>query len=114
MIRDQLAITLRSLGDPTRLAIVNTLMQGTHCNCEISDKLGLSASLISHHMRVLTELGLIIAERQPQDRRWIYYRINPSAVAELTATLTTLFDPARIQPRDPLCCIDGSSCSKGE
>lgn len=98
-----LAQQLKILADPTRLLIFDLLMQGVQCNCELGDKLTLAPNLISHHLGVLRRSGLVDAERDPVDARWIYYSINRSALEELTASLATFFDPARIQQRQPQC-----------
>ena len=60
---------LKALSDPTRLAILDLLMEGVQCNCEIAERLDLSLSLISHHMRSLREAGLIEFEHDPLDAR---------------------------------------------
>ncbi len=99
----KLADMLRILGDPTRLAIFNLLMEGVQCNCELGDKLGLPMNLISHHLKVLREAGLVDAERDPVDGRWIYYSIHQNALDQLRTQLSDFFDPQRIQPRLPSC-----------
>jgi ArsR family transcriptional regulator len=100
---DTLARMLRILGEPTRLAIFDLLMGGVHCNCEISEQLGLSLSLVSHHLRVLRKVGLVHAERAPEDARWIYYSIDQEALARLGQSIDHLLDVDRIQPRQPWC-----------
>ncbi|KAB8139724.1 winged helix-turn-helix transcriptional regulator [Chloroflexia bacterium SDU3-3] len=99
----QIAQWLKVLAEPRRLAIVQMLMQGTCCNCEISAQLGLAANLVSHHTTVLREAGLVTTERDAEDARWIYVAINRPALAELHAALGAFFDPARIQERVPQC-----------
>ena len=98
-----LAKTLRVLADPRRLRILDLLMEGVQCNCEIAGRLGMSLSLISHHMRVLREARLVRGERDPEDARWIYYSANQATLVQLTRTLGDLLDVNRIQPRVPSC-----------
>ena len=98
-----LAAMLRLLGDPTRLAIFERLMQGVQCNCEIGDNLGLPMNLISHHLRILRKAGLVNTERDLSDRRWVYYSVNPEALTRLREALWTCLDPAQIQARQPGC-----------
>lgn len=98
-----LADTLKILSDPNRLAIFDLLMQGVQCNCEIGDRLKLPMNLISHHLKVLRDAGLVDAERDPADARWVYYSINKLALAQLHEQLDTFLDPRRIQPRSPTC-----------
>src|SRR5512136_3377532 len=99
----ELASLLRVLGDPTRLAIFDLLMQGVQCNCEIGDRLGLTMNLISHHLKALREAGLVDAERDPTDARWVYYSANQAKLAELRQQLMAFLDSKRIQPRLPTC-----------
>jgi len=103
MASESLASTLKALSDPTRLSIFDMLMEGVHCNCEIAQRLGLSLSLVSHHLRVLGQAGLVRGERAPDDGRWIYYSINQDALEELTSALEHTLDARRIRPRQPVC-----------
>jgi ArsR family transcriptional regulator len=94
---------LKALADPNRLRIFLLLMDGVQCNCELGDALEMPSNLISHHLRVLREAGLVNVERDPVDARWIYYSIDPTALADFTRTFGTLFDPSRIKERLPAC-----------
>jgi len=67
---------LKALADPSRLSVLNVLMEGVQCNCEIAERLGFSLSLISHHLHVLHEVGLVQSERDVQDARWIYHSVD--------------------------------------
>ncbi len=66
------------------------------------------ANLISHHLRALREAGLITAERDVLDARWIYYSINRPALQNLNQVFGAFFDPARIKPRRPVCGPEGA------
>jgi ArsR family transcriptional regulator len=72
---DRMASALRVLADPVRLQIVS-LLAGTEeaCVCELTPALGVSQPTVSHHLRVLSEAGLL--QRQ-QRGRWAYYRLRP-------------------------------------
>jgi ArsR family transcriptional regulator len=100
---DGLVQMLKALADPSRLSIFNMLMEGVQCSCEISEQLGFSLSLISHHLRVLREVGLVNSERDAQDARWIYYSIDRGKLAQLDRAMRHLLDVNRIQPRVPSC-----------
>ena len=99
----ELAGIVKVLSDPTRLAIFDLLMQGVQCNCEIGGCLDLPMNLISHHLKALREAGLVTAERDALDRRWVYYSVNPDTLARLREQLLVFFDPQRIQARLPTC-----------
>ncbi|MDR5695064.1 MAG: metalloregulator ArsR/SmtB family transcription factor [Armatimonadota bacterium] len=59
-----LAETFRTLGDPTRAAILYALVHGELCVCDLAEIVGISESAISHHLRVLRNLRLVNYRRQ--------------------------------------------------
>jgi ArsR family transcriptional regulator len=99
----RLAEWLKVLAEPRRLLIFNLLMQGVECNCELGEQLEMAPNLISHHLSVLRQAGLVDVERDALDGRWIYYSVNRTALNELNAAFGAFFDSARIQPRHPTC-----------
>jgi ArsR family transcriptional regulator, arsenate/arsenite/antimonite-responsive transcriptional repressor len=50
---------LRAIADPVRLQLVDALAREDACACELRERLGLSAPLLSHHLKVLREAGLV-------------------------------------------------------
>jgi ArsR family transcriptional regulator len=83
-----LADRFKALGDPTRLAIVNQLAGADEvCVCHLVPDTGLSQPTISHHLRLLRDVGLVTSERRGT---WAYYRLVPEAVAELADALAPL------------------------
>jgi ArsR family transcriptional regulator, lead/cadmium/zinc/bismuth-responsive transcriptional repressor len=59
-----LADLFRLLGDPTRLRIVLACVDEKRAVGAIAETLGLSASLVSHHLRLLRAARIVRAERQ--------------------------------------------------
>ena len=104
---ERLVEQLKALANPKRLQMIHLLMEGVHCNCEIGEALGMSPNLISHHMSILRELGLVEMERDAVDGRWIYFSVNETALAELNEAHQQFFDPRRIRPRRPMCGPQG-------
>jgi ArsR family transcriptional regulator len=98
-----LADRLKVLAEPKRLLIFNLLMEGVQCNCELGDYLEMPPNLISHHLSKLRAAGLVDAERDPIDSRWVYYSVNRAALEELNAAFGTFFDTNRIKPRRNTC-----------
>jgi ArsR family transcriptional regulator, arsenate/arsenite/antimonite-responsive transcriptional repressor len=94
---------LKVLSDPRRLEILDLLIDGVQCNCEIGDHLDMAPNLISHHIRVLRKAGLVLAERDPGDARWIYYSVNRERLEQMSALFGQFLNPERIQPRRPDC-----------
>jgi ArsR family transcriptional regulator, lead/cadmium/zinc/bismuth-responsive transcriptional repressor len=59
-----LADLFRLLGDPTRLRIVLACVDERRAVGSIAESLGLSPSLVSHHLRLLRAARILRAERQ--------------------------------------------------
>jgi ArsR family transcriptional regulator len=68
------ASLLKVLADDTRLAVVRQLMEGPKHVGEINESLQLEQSLLSHHLKVLREAGLVLSER---DGKAVTYRLAP-------------------------------------
>ena len=101
----------KALADPNRLRVLDVLMDGDSCNCELTEKLGLPANLLSHHLRVLRKVGLINSRRDAIDGRWIYYSIDKETVITWHTWFAEFLDPARIQDRPVLCGPEGQVVS---
>lgn len=74
----------RALGDPVRWAIVRELQIGSRCACVLAEVTGVSSTLLSHHLRVLREAGLITGAKRG---RWIDYTLEMNALCALAAQL---------------------------
>jgi len=57
------------------------------CACVFSERLGLGASTVSHHMKVLHEAGLIASRK---DGLWVYYTLRPEVIAAVAKELSVL------------------------
>lgn len=83
----------RALGDPTRLRIVRLLEGGSRCVCEIQRDLpDVAPNLLSHHLRVLREAGLVSAHKRG---RWVDYALRAEGWAELRQALPVLCKGSR-------------------
>jgi arsenate reductase (thioredoxin) len=91
---DQVA---RALGDPLRWRIVGLLAGEQLCVGHLAEALGIAQPLVSHHLKVLRDTGLIQAERY---RYWTYYRLRPQALDGLADRLWLL---ARTSPAATAC-----------
>lgn len=80
----ELASAFKALGDPTRLRILAVLADATRCVCEIQEAVDVPGNLLSHHLKVLREAGLIEGERRG---RWIDYHLIASALDRLRRAL---------------------------
>lgn len=86
-------LIFKALGDPLRVRIVEFLrhpdaqccsFQDKVCACDVERLLGLSQPTISHHMKLLVQAGLVVAEKTG---RWVYYRIDREAFAQAATYL---------------------------
>lgn len=73
-----------ALADPVRLRILAVLAPGRRCVCEIQDRVPIPANLLSYHLRILREAGLVEGNRRG---RWIDYRLSDGAGAALNGAL---------------------------
>jgi ArsR family transcriptional regulator, arsenate/arsenite/antimonite-responsive transcriptional repressor len=81
---DATAQLFKALGDPARVKILNVLATSDEpvCVCELVAPLGLSQPTVSHHLKKLTDAGLLRRERRGV---WAYFSIDPDAASRLRA-----------------------------
>ena len=99
---DQAAIVFAALADPVRLRILSVLADAGRCVCDIRSEVPLAANLVSYHLRVLREAGLIEGNRRG---RWIDYHLAPHAASLVAGALATAGFTADIG--QPAGCADG-------
>ena len=85
------AYRFRALGDETRLRILEALVAGEQSVSDLIAAVDIGQSLMSHHLRILRESGLVVDHRRG---RWIYYAIAEPALAAVKLALYEL-DPLR-------------------
>jgi ArsR family transcriptional regulator len=95
---DRLADRLRALGDSTRLHILNQLGHGECCQCDINEELGIPQPLLSFHMKVLREAGVV---RERRRGRRVFYSLRREPITEIETFLGDLNDA----------CAASSCCS---
>src|ERR1700704_3281222 len=82
---EDLARVFAALGDPVRLRLLSLVADaGEICSCDLLAPLGKSQPTVSHHTKVLTEVGLIEGEKRG---RWVWWRIVPDRVAAVRDAL---------------------------
>ncbi len=89
------AALLAVAADPNRLAILSLLTTGTCCVCEVQQLVPLPSNLLSYHLKVLREAGLITSVKRG---RWVDYTLAPDALERLHAAIPTPPGPAPSQP----------------
>ena len=77
---------LTAVADPVRWAILRRLEGGEACVCDLRTEVAVAPNLLSYHLRVLRQTGLVTSTRRG---RWIDYRLADSAADHLEAALPT-------------------------
>jgi ArsR family transcriptional regulator, arsenate/arsenite/antimonite-responsive transcriptional repressor len=72
---DVIASGFHALSDPLRIQVIELLRSQELCVCELCDRLGVTQSKLSFHLKNLKEAELV---RSRQEGRWIYYSLNLS------------------------------------
>ena len=83
----ELARGFAALADPARLRVLSLLASaeaGEVCACDLVGPVGRSQPTVSHHLKVLSEAGLVVGEKRG---RWVWYRVVPERLAQLRSTL---------------------------
>src|SRR3954452_21772262 len=91
---ERLAGVLKAFADPARLQLLSLIQAASEGEASVSDltaPLGLSQPTVSHHLRILTEAGLLEQEKRAA---WGYSRLLLSAIAMIGDLLT----PPRKRP----------------
>lgn len=104
---ETITAVLKALADPNRLRVFEALMRGTSCNGWLTEELGLPANLLSHHLKVLREAGLVQDRRDTVDGRWIYYQVDVPALTELYQWFIQFFAPINVAIEPQICGPEG-------
>jgi ArsR family transcriptional regulator len=75
----------KALADPARLEILELLRQGEKCVCEIIPQVGLIQPVVSRHLLILKQAGLV-KSRKSGNRR--LYSVTDNRVYQITDSLT--------------------------
>jgi ArsR family transcriptional regulator len=91
---DALAAAFKAIADPGRLRLLSFIARqpgAEACVCHLIAPLGLAQPTVSHHLKVLTEAGLLARERRGT---WMFYRLVPERVEALRQALALPEMPA--------------------
>ncbi|MBN2852517.1 MAG: winged helix-turn-helix transcriptional regulator [Clostridia bacterium] len=91
---------LKAFCDENRLMILKHLQSGASCACNLLQKLDIAQSTLSHHMGILVDSGIVIAEK---DGKWIYYKISVSGIKKAKEILNR-FTALESDEHEPCCC----------
>ena len=83
----ELAAGFHALADPVRLRVLSILAsspEGEVCVCDFVGPLGKSQPTVSHHLKILSEAGLVQGDRRG---KWVWYSLNRERLSELRAAI---------------------------
>lgn len=84
---ERIAPLVKAVADPVRLRLLSIVAShegGEACVCDLNEAFDLSQPTISHHLKVLHEVGLLDREKRGV---WVYYRSVAGALNDLGALL---------------------------
>lgn len=84
-----LGATLKALSDPNRLKIVDILSYGEKCANDILKELDITQPTLSHHMKVLQELNLVVCRKSGL---WRYYSLNHEEWVRVHEVLSYIYN----------------------
>lgn len=88
---------LAVVADPVRWRLLDRLADaGTHCVCELQPVGGVAPNVLSYHLKVLREAGLVTSAKRG---RWVDYTLAEDAHARIAAALPTTGAPAGLSGR---------------
>jgi ArsR family transcriptional regulator len=87
--RGRLLAMFKALSDPTRFEIFRlvAVQEAPLCACDVVDRFEVSQPTISHHLKVLSEAGLVTVSRRGV---WAYYAADPRGLALLRESIDAL------------------------
>lgn len=97
------ATLFHALADEIRLDVIDLLVDGERCVCELMTELDLAQSRLSWHLKTLSDAGIVRGRREG---RWNYYSLNPDALEEAKAYLGAVDAPPRRARRRAAACCD--------
>ena len=92
-VDDDVLGLLQALANPSRLRIFAALRAKERCVRDLVDEAGLSQPLVSHHLAVLAQAGLVRSRRADG---FTLYALDPGRLAEAGAAVARLLDPGTL------------------
>ncbi|MDF2872494.1 MAG: putative transcriptional regulator [Anaerocolumna sp.] len=102
-IYEKNAAIFKELSDPNRLMIINLLKSGEKCACNLLEEMNISQSTLSHHMKLLCEVGVINCRREG---KWMYYSLSKKGFTKVNHILEEIQDTALLIDMDVSCDCD--------
>ncbi len=109
MTEQEIAKICKALGDENRVKIIRMLTGGELCACKILDVLSITQPTLSHHMKILSEAGLVNVRK---DGKWSYYAIHCEAFSEFKTVIGDISCTQKHEKSESACsCKNKASTS---
>jgi len=93
----------KALCDSSRLKIIDILSCGEKCACEILEDFDFTQPTLSHHMKVLSDCGLVVVRKEGL---WNHYTLNVNNCNKITLFMMNL-----VTETENCICKDKSNCT---
>ena len=90
----------KGLADPTRLRMIAAMVDRARCGQDLAAEVGVSPATVSHHLRVLSDAGLLKETRQPP---YVFYQLD---LEQLQAAVKTVSSPKRVRELATTASVD--------
>lgn len=82
---------LSAVADPVRWRVLDVLAGEAQCVCRLQERIPIAPNLLSYHLKVLREAGLVTATRRG---RWVDYALAEDAAVRMASALPGAGGPA--------------------
>lgn len=104
---DEMSAMLKALANPNRLKIIDILSCGSLCACDILDHFDFTQPTLSHHMKVLEKVGVVLVTK---DGIWHRYELTDRFVKQFLDSMAQLFS----NDEDCVCRVSNCNCEEEE
>ena len=77
-------LVLQAVADPVRWSVLTMLAEAPRCVCKLQEQIPIAGNLLSYHLKVLREVGLVTTSRRG---RWVDYALAHDAAERMHAAL---------------------------
>lgn len=101
---NDLGRVLKVMSDPVRLRLLSMIAQaerGELCACDLPEPLGVKQPTISHHLKVMTQAGILAREKRGV---WAHYSVVPDVIPSLAAALLSITGAATMTDTSHTSC----------
>ena len=77
-------VVLQAVADPVRWAVLSMLVEAPRCVCKLQEQIPIAGNLLSYHLKVLREAGLVTTSRRG---RWVDYALAHDAQERMREAL---------------------------